>query len=128
MDSYCEMIEKMEITSLKGQSTIGKDGFFSASEFELKFSLYDTPMTMKYSATLSNINKVGEIAFPSDSSNTIKLDDISKGKVSMDDLNPFFGMIQRMQEESWKDWEENQDDLPTSVPLPETGTPVRPSL
>ena len=71
---------------------------------------------------------MGEIAFPSDSSNTIKLDDISKGKVSMDDLNPFFGMIQRMQEESWKDWEENQDDLPTSVPLPETGTPVRPSL
>lgn len=64
MDSYCEMIEKMEITSLKGQSTIGKDGYFSSSEFELKFSMYDTPMTMKYSAALSNINKVQEISFP----------------------------------------------------------------
>ena len=129
MDSYCEMIEKMEITSLKGQSTIGKDGYFSGSEFELKFSMYDTPMTMKYSAALSNINKVQEISFPEVSpSGIVKLDDISRGKVSVDDLNPFFGMIQRMQEESWKDWEDSQDDLPTSVPLPETGTPARPSL
>ena len=123
------MIEKMEITSLKGQSTIGKDGYFSSSEFELKFSMYDTPMTMKYSAALSNTNKVQEISFPEVSpSGIVKLDDISRGKVSVDDLNPFFGMIQRMQEESWKDWEDSQDDLPTSVPLPETGTPARPSL
>ena len=128
IDSYCEIIEKMEISSLKGQSTVGKDGFFSSSEFELKFSLYGTPMTMKYNASLSNINKVEEIAFPGDSSNTIKLDDISKGNVSMDDLNPFFGMIQRMKEEGWEDWTDSQDDFPTSVPLPETGTPARPSL
>lgn len=75
------------------------------------------------------LNKVQEISFPEVSpSGIVKLDDISRGKVSVDDLNPFFGMIQRMQEESWKDWEDSQDDLPTSVPLPETGTPARPSL
>lgn len=131
IESYVKILEKMEIESLKGESRIGKDGFVASSNVELKFSLYETPMTLQYSAAFTNVNKVSDIKLPElNASSIINYNDLIRGKVDIGELNPFFGMIERMQkermEEYWNNWEEEADT--PSVPLPETGTPARPSI